>query len=129
LLGACAAQPISITGPERDSVLAYSEARTDNMMIGLNTGSYSAFARDFDAKMKEALTEAKFGDTQTQVVGKIGKYVARQIDRVEKTGDFIAVVYAARFEGDSPVAMRVVFNAAEPHLISGLWFDSAKLRK
>jgi hypothetical protein len=33
------------------------------------------------------------------------------------------VIYDARFTKDDAVTMRVVFRAAQPHEISGLWFD------
>ncbi len=124
----CSTQAQLVAGAERESVLGYSEAQADNLLAGLNANDYAVFSRDFDAQMKGAMTEAQFANTQKQVIGKIGKYLSRQVDRVERTGDFFAVVYTAKFENDSPVALRLVFRANEPHLVSGLWFDSTKLR-
>ncbi|MCL4394837.1 MAG: hypothetical protein M1482_08580 [Chloroflexi bacterium] len=37
--------------------------------------------------------------------------------------------YAARFAQEAPVTLRVSFEAAEPHRISGFWLDSDKLRQ
>lgn len=128
-VAACSPQAQVVSGADKDAVLVYSEAKSDNLLAGMNANDYATFSRDFDAQMKGVMTEAQFANTQKQVVGKIGKYVSRQVDRVERTGDFIAVVYSAKFENDSPVALRIVFRANQPHLVSGLWFDSAKLRQ
>jgi hypothetical protein len=128
-LAACAAQAKLVTGAERDAVLAYSEAKTDSLLTGLNNDDYAAFSRDFDDAMKGAITAANFPDLRQKVNGKIGNYVSRQIARVEQSGEFYAVIYTAKFEGDDPVTVRVVFRVTEPHAVSGLWFDSEKLRK
>ncbi len=128
-LAACSTGGQPVTGAERDRVLAYSEAKTDNLLAGLNANDYATFSRDFDDKMRDALTQSAFGQTQIQVVGKIGKYVSRQVNLVEKTGDFIAVVYDAKFEQEEGVTVRVVFEGGGAHDISGLWFNSPKLRQ
>lgn len=130
-LSACGAKatPQTLSGEAREAVLAYSEEMTDNLLEGLNAGDYAAFSRDFTEQMKTSLSEAKFPDLSLQTIGKLGAYVSREIQSVEQTGDFIAVVYTAEFEQDDPVIVRVVFEAAEPHLVTGLWFDSAKLRQ
>jgi hypothetical protein len=38
-------------------------------------------------------------------------------------------VYKANYEKEDSVSVRLVFNNAEPPLITGLWFDSPNLRK
>ncbi len=129
LLAACSGSGQPVTGAEREQVLAYSEAKTDNLLAGLNANDYPTFSRDFDDQMRAAMTQAAFGQTQTQVIGKIGKYVSRQVSSVEKNGNFIAVIYDAKFEQDDGVTLRVVFDAAGAHGVSGLWFNSAKLRQ
>jgi hypothetical protein len=49
------------------------------------------------------------------------------VSRVDKNGTFISVVYDAQYENEEHVTMRVVFDPDQR--ISGLWFDSAKLRE
>jgi hypothetical protein len=51
------------------------------------------------------------------------------VDDVLTAGDFITVVYLAKFSDEEIVQMRVVFTVAEEHLVTGLWFDSPKLRQ
>ena len=123
LLAGCAASAQVITGAERDQVLAYAEAKTDNVMAGFNADDYATFSRDFDDQMLKALTPTAFQQTRTQVVGKLGRYVSRQVDHVEQTGNFIVVFYNAKFEQADGVTVRVVFDTDAKHLVSGLWFN------
>lgn len=49
---------------------------------------------------------------------------------VEDTGAYIRVTYKASFANEDGVTVRVVFNdSATDHRVSGLWFDSPKLRQ
>ena len=121
-------QTTQLTSSEKDAVLAYSEPMTNNLMQGLNDDDYAVFSRDLNDRMKGAITETALANMRTQVNGKIGNYVARQVQSVSSSGDSVTVLYAARFANDDQVTMRVSFETAEPHRISGLWFDSAKLR-
>ena len=121
-------QGAPLTGAARDAVLAYSEAKTDNLMQAIHSNEYAAFSRDLNDRMKSAVTETSFAAMQKNVVSKIGNHVSRQVNSVVETNDNVTIVYTAKFENDDPVTMRVSFEKAEPHRISGLWFDSAKLR-
>ncbi|MFQ5593940.1 MAG: DUF3887 domain-containing protein [Anaerolineae bacterium] len=128
-LAACSSGVQVLTGAEQDEVLAYAEPMTDNLLTGFNAGDYQVFARDFNAKMRDALNESAFGTTRAGIVEKIGAYVARNVSRVEKRGGFIIVIYSARFEQEDGVTVRVVFEPAGEHLVSGLWLDSPRLRQ
>ncbi len=132
MLGAvvgCSSFANALTGAERNAVLAYSEAKTDNLMMEINRNDYAAFSRDLNDKMKGAITADGLANMRTKVNDKIGNYVSRQVESVLQSGDNVTVIYTARFENDDAVTMRVSFETAEPHRISGLWFDSEKLRK
>lgn len=127
VLSACGSQPASITGADRDAVLAYSEAMTDNLLQGFNASDYAAFSRDFDDAMKGGIPAGDFAGMRTQIVGKIGQYVSRQVADVFELQGNIAVNYTAKFEQEDAVSVRVVFSKAEPHKVTGLWFNSPKL--
>ncbi len=103
-------------------MLAYAEDKTTNMMAGLRSGDYAAFSRDFDEAMRKALPADKFPAFRDDVRAKIGDLQSRKVDSVRQSGDFIAVVYAARFTANDNVALRVVFRAAAPHQIGGLFY-------
>lgn len=129
LVSACSAVSLPVSGADRDAVLAYSEPKTDNLMTEINNNDLVAFSRDLNDKMKGAFTADTFAKMQSQVTGKIGKYVSRQVSTVVQTGDNVTVIYAARFEKEDQVIMRVSFESAAPHRVSGLFFDSPKLRQ
>jgi hypothetical protein len=122
-LGACGQKTETLTGADRAAVLAFSEAQTDNLLAGLNAGDYAIFSRDFDADMLKAIPESEFNKLKGDRDSKLGSYISRTVDSVYKQGDFYAVVYIAKFEKESAVTVRVVFRIAEPHQVSGLWFD------
>ena len=128
LASACSSVSLPLNGADRDAVLAYSEAKTDNLMQAMNANDLAAFSRDLNDKMKGAFTADSFAGMQSKVGGKIGKYVSRQVSSVLQTGDNVTVIYAARFENEDQVVIRVSFETAAPHRVSGLYFDSAKLR-
>jgi uncharacterized membrane protein YhfC len=126
---ALVSQEKTLVGIERDAVLAYSEPMTDNLMSGLNANDYAVFSRDLNDKMKAAMPETALPNLQDKVMHVIGRNRSRQVNRVERSSGFVTVVYDAQFDNEDQVTMRVSFEAAAPHAISGLWFDSAKLRQ
>lgn len=126
LLTACGgAKETELSGEEKEAVLAYSEAMTENMMAGMKAGDYATFSRDFDQAMLNAMPQEAFDKFKQDYDGKLGAYVSHNVNRVmqSQSGKFVAVVYDAVFEKDDAVSMRVVFRADEPHQISGLWFN------
>jgi predicted small secreted protein len=127
-LSACSSQK-TLTGADRDAVLAFSEALTENMLAGYNANDYAVFSSGFDQAMLAGIPEASFPDFYASIHGKIGTYQSREVTSVELVGGYYAVIYTAVFEQDNPVTMRVVFTVAAPNQISGLWFDSARLRE
>jgi hypothetical protein len=129
-LTACAAGPKveAVEGADREAVLAYSEAMTDNLLAGMNAGDYAAFSRDFNADMKTAMPESSLAGLKTSVTDKIGAYVSREVDRVEKVGEYYRVIYKGKFEQDDAVQMLVTFTMSEPHQVAGLFFTSDKLK-
>lgn len=125
----CGSQEKALTDSEQAAVLAYSEPATDNLFAGLIASNYAMFSRDLDSAMRTAIPATNFASWKQDLDKKIGSYRSRTVDRVTQSGDFYVVMYQATFEQDAPVTVRVVFRTAEPHSISGLWFDSAKLRQ
>jgi uncharacterized protein DUF3887 len=123
LAGCGGSQGTTVSGADRDAVLAFSEAKTDNLLAGMNANEYAAFSRDFDQDMLNAMTQSEFDKLKKDRDDKLGLYVSRQVNSVVQTGDFYTVIYDAKFEKDDAVTVRVVFRVAEPHQVSGLWFN------
>ncbi len=123
LLTACGPQTTTLTGADRESVLAFSESKTDTLLAGMNANDYAAFSTDFDQDMLGAMGQTQFDDLKKDRDAKLGLYLSRQVSSVAQQGDFYVVFYDAKFEKDAAVTMRVVFRVAEPHPVSGLWFN------
>ena len=122
VLAGCSSQERVLPASEAAPILAYSEAKTDNLLKAINADDYDAFARDMDEAMRSAIPRDKWAAFRGDIAGKMGVYESRQVDSVRQAGDYYAVVYAAAFSQQKTVTVRVVFRAAEPHSISGLWF-------
>ena len=123
LLAGCGPRGTTLAGAERDAVLAFSEAKTDNLLAGMNANDYATFSRDFDQAMLNGITRAQFDILKKDRDAKLGLYVSRQVNSVLQTGDFYLVLYDAKFEKEAAVTVRVVFRIADPHEVSGLWFN------
>ena len=123
MLAGCGSQQAILTGESRDAVLAYSEAKTDNLLAGMNAIDYAVFSKDFDQQMLSAMNQTQFESFKKDRDSKLGAYISRQVNSVVNQGEFISVIYDTVFEKDDNVTMRIVFRVAEPHQISGLWFN------
>ncbi|MGC1378496.1 MAG: DUF3887 domain-containing protein [Anaerolineales bacterium] len=123
LLAGCGSQGTTLTGTDKDAVLAFSEAKTDNLLAGMNANDYPLFSKDFDQEMLSAMSQTQFDALKKDRDAKLGLYVSRQVNSVVQQGDFYSVTYDAKFEKDDAVTVRVVFRVAEPHQVSGLWFN------
>ncbi len=123
LLVGCNSSETELTDADRDAVLAFSEGKTDALLSAMNYNDYAAFSRDFDADMLKAMSQAQFDALKKDRDSKLGLYLSREVSRVALVGEFYALNYAAKFEKDDNVVVRVMFRVAEPHQISGLWFN------
>ncbi len=119
----CGSREKPLTGADKDAVLAFSEEKTDTLLTGMNANDYAVFSKDFDQDMLAAMTKDEFEKLKADRDAKLGLYVSRQVNSVVQVGDFYAVNYDAVFEKDDAVTVRVVFRVAEPHEVSGLWFN------
>lgn len=123
LAGCGGSQGTTLSGADQDAVLAYSEAKSDNLLAGMNANDYAAFSKDFDQDMLNAMAQTEFDKLKKDRDTKLGLYVSRAVNSVVQTGDFVAVIYDAKFEKDDAVTVRIVFRVADPHEVSGLWFN------
>jgi len=129
-LASCAGGAKTLPADEATTFASQVDALTENLLVSLSNHNYAAYIQDMDAKMKAASSEAQFEQAYAMVIGKIGKYVSRQMTKVTEQEQFRTVVYDAQFEQEEHVTVRVVYNiAGDRPLVSGLWFDSPKLRQ
>ena len=129
-LASCAVGAKTLPADEATTFAIQVDALTENLLVSLSNHNYAAYIQDMDAKMKAASSEAQFEQAYAMVIGKISKYVSRQMTKVTEQEQFRTVVYDAQFEQEEHVTVRVVYNiAGDRPLVSGLWFDSPKLRQ
>ena len=109
----------------------YAPAIVDNLMSAFNEGKYAAFSKNFDTTMKQAVSESVFTEMHNTMKEKIGDYVSRKFISTGKEGVYTIVLYNAKFSKEpADVTVRFVFlESEESVLISGLLFDSPKLRE
>jgi hypothetical protein len=130
ILAGCSSTPKAIEGAERDEVLAYAEPMADNVLGALNATDYDAFVKDYDETMLKETTPERFAQLQSIISTKVGKYLSREVTAVTEVGEeAVLVVYSAKFENEEGVTIRIIFQPEGMHLITGLWFDSLKLRE
>ncbi len=122
-------QTTTLEGEEREAVLEYANPMGENLITGLINRDYATFSKDFDANMKKGIDEAAFEKLLATLTDKLGAYQSHEIRQVLQDDKYSIVIYRLTYEKDNLVTMRIVFNRSEPHLISGLWFDSPELRK
>ena len=127
LLAACS--PAELTGSDRDKVLAYSEPMADNLLTAINNGDYAHFTRDLDDAMLKAFPAAGLTQMHDQLNSKIGQYVSRQVTNVAPSQAMMVVTYSAKYTLEDNVTVRIVFGGTPIIQITGLWFDSPKLRQ
>ncbi len=123
ILAACGSKAQAVSDSTKETVLAFSEAKSDNLLAGMNAGDYVMFSKDFDQGMLNAMNQLEFEKLKKDRDAKLGLYVSRTVNSVLQQGNFYVVVYDAQFEKDDAVTIRVVFRFDEPHEVSGLWFN------
>ena len=115
---------IMLSAPDQQAVLAFSEAKTDNLLAGLNAGDYAVFSKDFSPDMLAAMPEDKFKQLKQEQDERLGLYLRRQVEGIVKRSDgTYTVIYQLSFQFDDDVLVRVVFRAVPPHQITGLRLD------
>jgi hypothetical protein len=121
-------EPRVLETPERSAVLEYGQPASENVLAGLVARDYAQFSRDFSDEMKKGMDEVAFNELISMLDSKLGVFQSSDLVTVLQDDNFSTVVYRLTYEKDNEVSMRVVFDLKEPHLISGIWFDSPELR-
>lgn len=116
----------SVSGTEKDAVLAFSEPTIDNLFAGWATNDYAVFSRDFDTGMQEEIPASGFATLKQDFDDTVGSYISRKVDRVARSDEFYVVDYQAQFSQDESVKITVAFHASD-HSIAFVAFDSEKV--
>ena len=130
LLTGCGAPPINVLDDATAADYAEQvEPLIDDTLAGLAEADYDAYTQHFDETMLAASTQENFDDLLALLDEKVGDYQSHLMQQVFDQGDYRVVIYRATFTEDDEVIIRAVFWKDDLERgISGLWFDSAKLR-
>ncbi len=120
--------PVAVEGQERDQILAKAEPVAEHVFQGMREHDYATFSGDFDATMKRLEDPTAFDNMMKKIDPLIGQYQSRQVAKVEKVGKYVAVTYTTKYELEDPVTWRIVLTPGDTMQVSGLFYDSAKLR-
>ncbi len=101
----------------------------ETIQQGMNEDNYEKYSTDFDERMKNAITEKVFKQTQTLMNDKVGKFEAFTFDKVMKKDQFYVIMYKGKFEKEDNVKISLsIQKIKDKYFVSGLWFNSPKLR-
>lgn len=122
---------IKVDDVDLNQVRGYADPITEQILVALNEDYYARYSEDFDQKMKNAMPEAVFNETNAMITSKIGDYVSKEFWKTESKGNYTIVHYKAEFTDEpTDVTIRVVFREIDGEMkVSGLLFDSPDLRE
>jgi hypothetical protein len=127
IFSACSAKQ-----PTSTDVRSFADPMTENILMAINKDNYSDFSRDFNDKMKIALSEGKYEEKVTPIKQKIGVYITdtKEYLGYEVKSEKVIVRYKAKFTQEpEDVIVKVIFTEqGDKEYISGFWLNSPKLR-
>lgn len=135
LMMACS---LAACGNKVDSkvVRQYADGMTENMLLAYNEDNYEQYIADVNSQFKAAVTEDKMKEGNEMVRGKIGDYVPGSkkfkdaVKTSEKGKKYLVVRYNAEFTDETEdVLVTMIFDDNESHQVSGMFFNSPKLRQ
>jgi hypothetical protein len=124
--------PLIKESQERNAaVVAETKPLVDALLAGFAEGDYEKASAYFNGAMRSEMTEEVFLSARNQIAERIGNLVSLGEPEITREGENTILTYNAEFEGEDNVKIEVVFNkeGGEDWKISGLWFDSPKLRE
>jgi hypothetical protein len=109
----------------------YADPITESILLAVNEDDYAKYSQHFDEVMKSAVPETVFQQQNSLIKTKIGDYISKEFWKIESKNEFTIVYYEAKFTQEPKnVIVKVVFQEIAGEMcVSGLWFDSANLRK
>jgi len=109
---------------DQKAILTFSEPEMDNLLVGMKTGDYTVFSKDFSKAMLQSMPQSKFEQWKKEQDARLGWYLRREVEGMVKRSDgTYTVIYQAYFSFNDDVLMRVVFSGDPSHQISRLWLD------
>ena len=114
-------QPLDVNG-----LTAYANPETENVLISLSNGEYTAFSKDLDQAMKTAFSQQAFDQLRNQMKSSVGDYRSKMYKAATAQNNIATVIYLAEYSNEpSGVWVTISFNGAQQ--VAGLYFSSPKM--
>lgn len=119
-LAACAPRVTTKTlSPEKGAAYAAEvDDIVENYIVGFSENDYAKATRDCHEDWKEFWDESRFHQDYADVIGVLGAYESKTLDRVEDRGWRRVVIYHLVFENNPDVILEVYFNTIfDPRIV------------
>jgi hypothetical protein len=128
LLAGCTI-PRALPDDEARAFAAEVAATSERLLTALSDMDEGTFTAEMASQMMEASSGERFDRMVAQTVGRIGAYESAEMKQVRRQKQYWTVIYTADFAEEQDVTVRIVYEEADgAFLVTGLWFDSPKLR-
>jgi hypothetical protein len=115
----------ALVGHDDGQIKAAAEPILDNLLAGFNDDNYAKYSRDFDAKLREALPEAKFQQVRGEIIEKLGKFQSKKYLGFLNQQNHTIVLWKAAFDGtQNDILIKLVLARRQDKVeVAGLWFQ------
>ncbi|MFP4364600.1 MAG: DUF3887 domain-containing protein [Spirochaetia bacterium] len=118
-----------VSPEDREQIINYMDPITNTVLEGFTENDYNKYTKFFDEQMKNAMPESVFKQTRDLIISKIGNHESHELWDILREDQYIIMLYSGKFEKEDDVTIKIVFQEyLNSPLVSGLWFDSPKLR-
>ncbi len=120
--GSLYADTIGTTGSE---VRAIAEPILEGILEGFKNDDYAVYSKNFDATLREAVTERRFHETDAQITSSMGECTGREYLGFLHKGKMTAVLWKATFSRteDDILIKLVLSKRGDQYLVTGLWLQ------
>jgi hypothetical protein len=115
-------QPLDV-----DTLRAFADPETENVLLTLNSNDYAGFSRDFQQTMKNALPQTAFNKLYGQIKSKVGDYQSKKYESAAVQNNVFMIRYLAKYSSE-PAGVWVTISFDTDQKVEGLYFNSPKLQ-
>lgn len=114
-----------VIGETNEEVTMIAEPILDNILEAFELNDYLRYSKDFDATLKEAISEKKFVEVDRYFQDSLGDYQSREYLGFVVKGKMSVVLWKARYSNseDDVMIKLVVSKRGDECLVTGLWFQ------
>ena len=120
----CAASA-EVIGTTDKEVRAIAEPALDSILMGLKTGNYAEYSKDFDDTLKEAVPEDQFVKVKDQIDGTLGSCESKTYLGYLQKGPTTVILWKGKFSKskDDQLIKLIMSKRGNKDLVTGLWFQ------